>query len=85
MTFLMPSSQTIKILRHCCVNKPMAKGSDHPSKYFPSSIWKVSICQNFPPSKFNFVLAIRSVIGLAKEVLSTHIQFSKFEEAYLHL
>ena len=76
ITFLIPSSQTVKILRHCCVNRLMAKGSDH-----PSSIWKVSFCQNFPPSKLNFVLAMRYVTGLAKRVLYTHIQFSKFEEA----
>ena len=30
----------------------MVKDSDHPSKYFPSNIWRISIRQNFPPSKF---------------------------------
>ena len=34
------------------VYRCMVKDSDHPSKYFPSNIWRVSIHQNFPPSKF---------------------------------
>ena len=29
----------------------LVKDSDHPSKYFPSNIWRVSICQNFHLSK----------------------------------
>ena len=36
----------------------MVKDSDHPSKCFPSNIWRVSICQNFALSKF---CAIRSL------------------------
>ena len=32
---------------HCLV-----KDREHPSKYFLSNIWRVSVHQNFPPSKF---------------------------------
>ena len=43
----------------------LVKDSDHPSKYFPSNTLKVSICQNFPPSKFPairyYVLVLRDV------------------------
>ena len=34
------------------VYRCMVKDSNHPSKYFPSNIWRVTMCQNFPPSKF---------------------------------
>ena len=30
----------------------LVKDCDHPSKYFPSNISKVSVRQNFSPSKF---------------------------------
>ena len=33
----------------------MVKNSNHPSKYFPLNIWRVSIRQNFPPGQ-NFAL-----------------------------
>ena len=38
--------QTIKSIQW------LVKDSDHPSKYFPSNIWRVSICQNFPHQNF---------------------------------
>ena len=40
----------------------LVKDCDHPSKYFPSNIWKVSVRQNFPPSKFP---AIRYLLNIS--------------------
>ena len=45
--------QIFKAMHH------LVKDSEHPSKYFPSKIRKISIHQNFPPSKFP---AIRYII-----------------------
>ena len=36
------------VLKQYSVYRYMVKGSNHPSKYVPSNIWRVSICQNFP-------------------------------------
>ena len=40
------------VLKQYSVYRCMVKGNNHPSKYFPSNIWRVSICQYFYPSEF---------------------------------
>ena len=39
-------------LKQYSVYRCMVKDSEHPSKYFSSNIWRVSICQNFPRKNF---------------------------------
>ena len=52
------------VLKQYSVYRCMVKDSDHPSKYFSSNIWRVSICQIPPSPRQNFAL-----YGIASYIL----------------
>ena len=51
---------THQIEKQHSIYRCIVKDSDNPSQYFPSNIWRVGICQNFPLSKF---CAIQYIYG----------------------
>ena len=54
----------------------LVKDCDHPSKYFPSNIWKVSVRQNFPPSKFPAIrYMLFCTLALLIQYIHKHMQW----------